>query len=106
MRPSVVTAVALLTRIVSDCLRCNGRLDEALAHARMAAQTFVSWAGADDPQASFYLRSEGDCLLALGRRQEALDILKRAADLARRDPAQQHPAIVAVYESLARATQA
>jgi tetratricopeptide (TPR) repeat protein len=67
---------------VARCLRSLGRVDEALAEQRALAGELAA-AGLDDG----YVDEElGECLLALGREDEARPSFARAAELLAGDP--------------------
>jgi tetratricopeptide (TPR) repeat protein len=68
---------------VARCLRALGRPAEALAiHERLAVET----AAAGDPEDGYGAEEIGECLLALGREDEARPHFARAADLLGADP--------------------
>ena len=66
---------------VARCLRALGRPAEALAiHERLAVET----AAAGEPEDGYGAEEIAECLLALGRDEEARPHFARAADAARR----------------------
>lgn len=70
---------------LSECLMCVGRLEDAEAAAREAAESALRQFGADDPEALTHTHSHALILLELGRFAEAMPILRQT--LGRREKA-------------------
>ena len=87
---------------VARCIRALGRPAEALAmQERMTAEA----AAAGEPESGFRAEEIGECLLDLGRADEARPYLARAAELLGADPwlAEQEPDRIARLRNLGEA---